>query len=683
MQKKKNTAKINPMQYQSKSQDQAKSLGAMLSIESDDTAIVANINGKYSWYIEASKEIRRQWLRNSAFARGQQYFILHRTDDRIIDIVPKNGRKAVMVDKIGTWKDHTVANIIQAVPMFEAIPENNDTESVASARAGTALLRYYWDDWKFDLQLITLATYLVDFGNAFVFINYIEDGTKVKADPVFDAETGQAALDETGNPLFTEKSISDVSPRVLMPHNVGCLLDDSPIEDKPWIIIFHEKQIDYFTEIYKDGDKVQPEKISNASNYEIQRISDPKEGRVSGGDMQYATEKIYLQKPTKNNPDGFMAVIANNVILYKGKWAYKKLKTYPLEHFHYPKEAGEFFARSRVEKQIPIQKYINLIHTIVAENMDAMGNLKWLIPTNAGIDKITNDNDIVLYNYPYKPEQSVISPLPNYITSHIMQLYQDMQDVQSYHGASMGSSESGVRSQSHAQNLQDQDMLPINVLDLIVGVGYARMGEKILMIAAEKLSEERIISYIGEDKRRMVSKFKGSMLGSIKKVKVRLDNTWMRNKAAVSNNILQMAQYGMITNQFGAPDTTKILKMLEFALPNGIFRDMQIHTDLAYHENDMMMQGQNAIVGDWQDDELHLGCHNEQMNSDEFMNIVYEAAEKPESKAIIQLFIQHRQEHSMNYQIKHGMVQPKQTGRQAEEETSQQGGKSETAVSTQ
>ncbi len=680
---KKNKAKINPMQYQTKSSDNSKNIGKLLTTDTGESEIISNINNKYTWYLEVSKPIRRQWLVNSAFTRGHQFHILHRDDDRLIEMVALPGRKKIIVDKIGTWKEHTVANIIAAVPMFEAIPENNDTESVASARAGTALLRYYWDDWRFDVQKIELAGYLVDFGNAFVFINYIADGTKVKAEPVYDATTGESALDETGNPLFTETSLGELSDAVLMPHNICCPLDKQPIEKKPWIIIVDNKELSYFSETYNKGSDVQAENINTTSSYEIERISDGQFNNKSTGEMQYANEKIYLQKPTKKNPDGLVAVVANGILLYKEKWPYKKLMTYPIEHFHYPKEPGEFFARSRVEKQIPIQKYINLLKSIIAENADAMCNLKWLWPINAGEAKITNDNDIIQYNYPYKPEQNVISPLPAYMNEQLVQLYGDIQDVQSYHGASMGSSESGVRSQSHAQNLQDQDMLPINVLDTIVGVSYERMGEKILQIAAEKLDEERIISYIGEDKRRMVSKFKGSMLGNIKKVKVRLDNTWMRNKATVMNNILQMAQYGLITNQYGQPDPNRLLKMLEFGLPQGIFKDMQVHTDMAYYENDMMMQGNPMVVVQWQNHNYHLDCHQEHMNQPEFMKLIMEAQTNPESKQIAEIFIAHITQHSQQMMQSMGALQPKPTqGRQAEEGTSpKEGGNPETAVS--
>jgi hypothetical protein len=677
---KKNTARINPVNIFSAPKNNTSNVGRLLDMETPDKEIIAVVNDNYTWYMNASRDTRRQWLVNSAFTRGQQWSILHRNEDRLVNLAAPPGRKQIMVDKIGTWKEHTVANIVSAVPMFQAQPTNNDTGSVASARAASSLLTYYWDDWRFDVQKIQMAGYMVDFGNAFVFLNYIE-GNKFVIDPVYDLD-GNAALDENGDPVSEKHAIGDIEPAVLMPHYVGLPLDDSPVEDKPWIEIFPTKSLSHFINTYKDGYLVMAENLEANNNFNIERISEANRSKRGTLQTQQAIEKIYMQKPCKSKPDGFMAVVANGVLLMKSEWPYKKLATYPIEHFHYPKEPGEFFARSRVEKQIPIQKFINIIHSSIGENADAFLNIKWMNPNNSGVTRITNDNEMINYNYPYKPEMNTITPLPAWVMDEMQQLYSDMQDVQSYHGASMGASQSGVRSQSHAQDLQDQDMMPINVLDMIVGASYERMGEKILYIAAEKLTEERIITYVGEDKRNMVKKFKASMLGDIKKVKVRLDNTWLRNKAAVTNNIMQMGQYGLILDTYGQPDTGKIMKLMEFALPDGVFSDMKIHTDLAYHENDMMMQSITMPVVQWQNHNLHLGCHQDFMNSPEFMNIVMEYETKPESKATVDLFVSHTQQHSKLFGQAMGMIQPKQTqGSQASQETAPKGSKSSQAVS--
>ena len=625
-----------------------------------DSSLVVDINQKYAWYLQESRITRRQWLINAAFTRGHQFSVLHRTEDRIIEIKEPTNRKMVQVDKISPWKRHMIANIIIGVPMFQAQPEDSLTpDSVSAARVGTALLRHYWETWDFDIQKIVAAGHLVDFGNAFIFVNYEEDGTKFISQPVTDVMTGEQVVDDVGEPVTTQKAIGDITTTVLSPQQVVFSMDGLPIEDKPWIMIVNKRELSYFKNTYPEhGNEVMPETYMNVSNYDLRLLSDNLNKQVAGK-IKYATEKIYLQKPCKNNPDGCIAIVGGDVLLQRSTWGFKKLTDYPIIHLHFPKEAEEPFARSMVEPQIPIQRAINIISSILEENIDEMAHLKWLVANQGDIDEITDDNGIIRYNYPFKPEQSALQPMPNYPMEFLNYLESALQDIQSYHSVSKGGSESGVRSDSHAQNLQDQDMQPLSVLDEILRVGYERLGEIVLAIAAEKLTDERTISYIGEDKRRIITKFKASMLGNTQTVKVRLDNTYLRNKAAVVSNILQIAQMGLITDSYGQPDGNKVLRMMEFGLPDSIFSEMQLHTELAYHENDIMMGGKQAIITQWQNHKIHLDIHEEFMNSVEFMKL-YDDTNNKNNQMLISLFSQHITQHSQIMMQNMGMLQPKQ-----------------------
>ena len=137
--------------------------------ETDDE-IVKQINGIRTINHRLSSRTRRQWLLNSAFARGQQFMILRRNEDRLVQPRVPGNRKLVMDNLIGPWKEAMIANLVTAIPLFEAIPSTHDADSVSAARLGSDLLNYYWEDWSFILQYITLSGYLADFGNAFIFL---------------------------------------------------------------------------------------------------------------------------------------------------------------------------------------------------------------------------------------------------------------------------------------------------------------------------------------------------------------------------------------------------------------------------------------------------------------------------------------------------------------------------------
>jgi hypothetical protein len=541
---------------------------SILPPDVEDSALVENVKGKKDWYVQESRATRRQWLINAAFSRGQQFSILHKNDDKLLELREPPGRKQVMIDKIGPWKKNMVANLVAALPVFNAQPTSLDGDDVSASRAADGLLTYYWQHWKFQLDAIKVAAHLCDFGNAYIYLNYVEDGTRVVSEPLRDAITDEPVYGDDGQPMLSKRSVGDVTATVLSPHYVMTPLDECDLEDKPWVIVAQKRPLDYFVNTYKNGKDVKPEEEITVGTYELSRIA-ANERVDEANKLEYANELIYFQKPNKvTNKDGIIAVVANGVLLDKQVWPFKKLMTYPIEHFHMAKEAGEFLARSPIEPQIPIQKALNLVISGVLENSENMAHIKTLIPMQAGIKTPSNYNEILRYTHPFKPEYMTPSSMPMYILDVIGLLQMAMADVQSFHGSSQGGSQSGVRSDVHAQNLQDQDLLPMSVVDNIMAVSYERMAEKVLLIAAEKLSDERILQYIGKDKRIMVQKFKGSMLRDVRNVKVSLSNTWTRSRASVTQNVIQLAQIGAFTDEFGQVDNIRIMRLLEHAIPN-------------------------------------------------------------------------------------------------------------------
>lgn len=655
----------------------------ILTADAPDSEIVANVKNKRMWFMDATRTMRRQWLINAAFARGQQFSILHRTEDRIIDLVDPGRRKQVTDDMIGPWREHMVANMVTATPAFEVIPSSLSTDAVQAARTGSALLSHYYDDWRFSVQYIAHANNILNFGNSFEYLNYIEDGSRMISEPAIDIQSGQIALSDDGSPLMTTRIVGDVTGEVLLPHSLICPVDAYPLDTKPWIIIQVRRELDHFRRQYENGGDVRAEEIDYRHEYDLSYINGEYYNRnLISGQVQYANELIYFQKPQSGCPDGMVAVVAGDVLLQPkestrsrrsgtsgrpgiARWPYKNLTSYPVVHFHWLQEPGEFFARSPIERQIPIQKDINLAQSIIAENMDEMAHLKWLLPMQGNVSGMSDANDVVRYIYPFKPEQTVMQPMPAYVAEYVQSLKASMRDAQNYHGASMGGSVSGVRSDAHAQNLQDQDLLPLTVVDELIQSAFESMGEKILLISAEKLDTERIITYVGKDKRLSTMKFKGVMLADARTVKVRLTNKFMRSKVAAQNNIMQMFQMGMVADQYGKPDPNKAMRLLEFSLPDSVFLDMQIHTDRAYAENDRMLAGELPPVTPWQNHTVHLDVHQAEMNGSEFMGIFEKAIPgadgtpaDPQAAQIAQIFQMHTQQHEQYLMQAMGMFSP-------------------------
>jgi len=589
----------------------------LIGKDDTDTEIVENVNGKIARWTEESTPSREQWMVNAAFARGQHYNLFTKSRDRLINIPAPAGRKQITDDMIGEWKLRQVANMVTATPFPQVIPsKGRDGKSVIAARYGESLLDYYRDEWDFKKRYIALCGSMVDFGNVFAFYNYVEN---IKRESVVAKDENDEVVYDGMEPVIESWMVGDIVEQFILPQNVALPLDPSPLEEKPWVVIMCDRTMDYMIGRYGDKAKdIEPMGNDDQDPYALYNITESKP-HTTYGRLPIVRENIYLQPPGETE-NGRVIITSGSTLLQDDPWPYGKQTGLPMVHFHLMKESEEFYARSPVEMQIPLNKLIDLLWCIVAENAEAMGHQKTLLPEQGDIDTPSNMPEVLRYVYPFMPSIMAPAPMPEYIYASIDRAKAALRDRQFSHGASIGTSVSGVRSDAHAQNLQDQDQLPLSVADSLMASSFAQAYKIILTLAAEKLNDDRSLSYTnskGYD--TSIESFRGALLGDIQRVKVRMMNTQLRSPGAVKQDIVAWFQAGLLTNTLGAPDPMKAVKELEFAMPNSVFTDYKIHSDRAYYENEKLLRGEPVAPYQWQDHRIHLPTHDELLNSDEFM----------------------------------------------------------------
>lgn len=648
-----------------------KKLSSIIVGNPDDDEIVKNVEQKIDVFMRENRNTRRQWLVNAAFSRGQQFCVLHNTDDRLMYMKAQPGRKLIMDDRIGPWKEYSVSSIVAALPEFQAEPESLDSDAIQSARVGSGLLEHYWREWQFKSKYITLAGHMQDFGNAIAYVNYTEDGNKYISRTVQDPETGEQITDDNGAPVVVKTPYGDVDCTILPPHCLACPLDDSPLREKPWVALIFRRSREHLFNVYGRIAEDLVESVADKyetryDDYGIRRINRDHENILAHGQDTYINEMVYFQKPCYADPDGRVIVVAGKKVLLNEKWPYERLLSYPIVHFQYPTCAGEFFGRSPVERQITLQKMINLVWSILAENYDDMVHLKWLVPNQSEVAEITDDNAIIRYNHPFAPQQSDVRPLPNWALTILDYLKSAMQDAQHYHGASMGGAVAGVRAGSHANALQEQDLLPLSLVDEKIHDGFAELGEIILKIASETLSDERFITYTGATGVQQIMKFRKDMLGSVSKVNVRMTGRYMRSPSATEQVIIQMGNMGLLVDSNGIPDTNRILRLLEFRLPESEFDEMRRQTGQAYYSLSLLESGKEVPVLPWQNHKMILQVFEDYMNSAEFLAKMQDP--DPTVQTTVQNVINHWQQRSQLYMKNLSMLQNPQSGSQPKRE---------------
>ncbi len=628
----------------------------LLSGKESEGEIVENIRGKIARWENESRESRRQWLLNAAFARGQHFNVFARTQDRLVRTPTPPGRKQITDDMVGEWKLRQIANMTIAMPRPSVIPNpKRDRKSVTAARYGEALLDYYRDEWRFIERYIALCGGLIDFGNMFGFYNYIED-IKRETAVVIGEDTEPVYVG--AEPVIEQWMVGDIVEQFIYPHQLAVSLDSSPLHEKMWAVLLFDRSLDYMIGRYGDAAKeIQAVRGRPDDTYDLYNIASSKPEQTYGI-IPTVREEIYLQPPSETE-GGLYAVISGNTFLKTEKWPYQKLIHLPIVHYHLLRESDEFYARSPIEQQIPLQRLVNLLWCVLAENAEDMAHQKTLLPDQGYIDTPSNLPEVIRFTYPFAPTILAPAPMPDYVAATLDRAKAALRDRQFSHGASIGTAVSGVRSDAHAQNLQDQDLLPLSVADSLLSSAFARAYEIILMLAAEKLTDDRTLNYTDQNGRQVsIADFKGAMLGDVQRVKVRMMNANLRSPNAVKREVYEWFSAGLITNNMGQPDTMKAMKMLEFALPESVFEDYKIHSGRAYQENDRLMHGEPVAPYDFQDHRIHLVCHDELLNSDEFMEKM-ESREADDQK-IVAIVMKHITDTQLMYQTALQAMMPTQ-----------------------
>ncbi len=154
---------------------------------------------------------------------------------------------------------------------------------------------------------------------------------------------------------------------------------------------------------------------------------------------------------------------------------------------------------------IPIQRDINKLNSIVMENAETMGSLKWIVSEGSVTlpGAFTNADEIIEFAGNFPPTQSACHPLPEHITGRYMELFAMMKFITGLQDIGFGliprgGSQMAAGTTSELKNSEEVRFAP----------DIARMVEFVQWIVRRYLAnaklyfkEERIITVLGENKR--------------------------------------------------------------------------------------------------------------------------------------------------------------------------------------
>jgi hypothetical protein len=196
---------------------------------------------------------------------------------------------------------------------------------------------------------------------------------------------------------------------------------------------------------------------------------------------------------------------------------------------------------------IPIQRDMNKNSSIIAENADSMGHLKWLVKEGSVTNPSAFDDqsgEIVEYIGDAKPHQSTANPLPEYINGRWWQLLDIAKFVTHIQDLGLGmippkGSQMSTGTTNELVNGENVMFAP----DIERMVKFVqKIVRRYLFLVKKYYQEDRIVTIIGENKRPEAIIFKRENLADNYNVDIKVGSGFDRSDDAQVTAITNLMQ---------------------------------------------------------------------------------------------------------------------------------------------
>ena len=608
------------------------------------------LDKRYLWWLNHTMGMRNQWRINSLFMQGFQWIALQPSLDKIINKPSPRGRKKITMNLVKPWALDTEAKLMIDMPSFDVTPNTLAQKNKDAAIAGEAYAYHLWKNLEMPVKYSDIVRRCENYGNCFGHIDWDET-----IGPLFGQRVDNAG-GEKEEQLFT---LGDMRYDILSPHTVITDELDTPLDQKPYIMFASWMSLDDIRMRWENGVEVTQEKrahpvfdtmgLLSAANTSRNSIMYGEHNEIPGAIVFHV-----MMRPQHSAPNGLIATFANGVELVRDEWpeVYSRMPGYPVVKYDWYKHPEVFRGESPLVDQIPIQVEINVLLSQMRENLDMILALKWLNPLGSGVDDITDvAAQIIDYVPGFKPEILQPGSVPAFAPRHLETLLALLEDVQMLHKASKGKNPAGSRSGLMLESMQEQDDRPLSVPENTLHAALDKTFTKALQIASVAVDDERMVEYVGPNKRRQVMAFKGADLRDNTNIHLSVVGGSSKSKVAVLRRILEFVQMGMYKNEAGQVDTPRVMEMVRMAHPDVIYEEEDIHADLQRDENDILWQEGAPIPlpQQWEMHDIHLDVMEAEMNTIKWKQ---KAQSNPQWGA---RWIQHRDIH---VQLRLGATQP-------------------------
>lgn len=492
-----------------------------------------------------------------------------------------------------------IAVATKTAPKWEVIPDGTDEDDKATAKAGNKILQYLMRINRFHEQRKSIVLW------------YDIDGIgwrKIYWNP-YHKVTGR---DETGEPVFQGEVVTEHIP------NTELIYDwrQKKIDKLEWFI--HPKTITMGEVKKKWGDVVASkipksalrDKISDKDSFEVEvmgefqqlsetitpKTPDPKEGELIENDKLVNCYEFW-HIITKSMPQGSFAVGLGD----PKKLTIVENKPYPIEQYPHSElpiigydplslDGITIGATARISQARPLQRYFNQFLSLIADNLDALGNSVIITTRGANVDFKKLDNfpgNIIEVDSPYASgaiDRQPGVPIPTAVFAFIDRLAEGIDEIFAFHEPSKGiMPEGGPRSAIGLQVLQEADNTQLSPIVKSLDLSDQRAAYQMLSLALANYNE-RLISIVGKDNQWVLEKVNGEELNGKVNVIVRTGSSLPMNKTLEEQKITFAWQSGLLGDPMSPEVRLPVLKAMDLGGFEQILQSNAKHINFAQKE---------------------------------------------------------------------------------------------------
>lgn len=271
-------------------------------------------------------------------------------------------------------------------------------------------------------------------------------------------------------------------------------------------------------------------------------------------------------------------------------------RTIPISNY----EKGIIFNEGKLKDAIPIQREFNRQMSIFSKAIERASKLKILLPENSVLTKKAFSNSfgsfIPVNTLRGKPEQMKLDTMPPFAPQWIDLLDKEFGSAFNIGPASMGQLPERA---SHASGallslLLEQDDIVLDPTIKVMNRMWGEVWTYVLELVQENYDVGRLITFVGDDGKFAVEKFRGTDLRGNTTVRVESQSGLPRSRALRIEYIMTLFKAGLLQ------DPRDVLEMLEFGTAEKMFKDNLLHENRALRENERIESNPQITPGEVQ-----------------------------------------------------------------------------------